>query len=598
MNDLESIVKSAHDAEKNEQDVSNEFSIPVYEIRREESRLGIYLKGFPKSAKNISYTLLNDMMIHRMMPIAQIADTLSLTKATVTLCIKHYHIVVDDDTKSQIRRNAYLWASKKSREVFNDPESKARIMKHKRDTCMRRYGTSSPILNAEVRKKIDNTLIEKYGKGGSPFANKDIQEKSRKTMMKKYGSDISWKSEAIKTKIKETNLERYGVDNPMKSPDIKKKASNTNLERYGVKWNTECKASREKAKESYIRHYGVDNPSKSPEVLDKITSSMNRGYSEHERIVAELLNDLDIPYITNDHTIIGKELDFIIPSRKLAIEVSPVFTHHSNERQIMTVPPKPPAYHKNKHDMAEKAGYELITLFDRFLIKDRWETMTAPFITMKVLGKATRTLYARQTVIYHETNRKGKDSCRRFIADNHFNGNTPAQEYFAIYEKGTDNMVGAFSLRHPTGRADNFIELSRLAWKADTQVRYGLSKIVNFIAKTMTQSRFLLSFSDNDMGNGYSYLSSGFSYDGYTEPSLHFVNPHDAMDCYSWQVATPWGAKSGVISRLIHPMEVNKREAKKIVETILPHRTDNGHGYFSYYDSGNKRWIYDLNELR
>ena len=50
-------------------------------------------------------------------------------------------------------------------------------------------------------------------------------------------------------------------------------------------------------------------------------------------------------------------------------------------------------------------------------------------------------------------------------------------------------------------------------------------------------------------------------------------------------------AKSGVIARKIQPMNLNRDEARKIVETKLPHRTDNKEGYVAQFDAGNRVWL-------
>lgn len=597
MNEIEQLIKNAHKNGISDIRLSDGTCIPLYIIRRKESQIGIYLKGFPSTMRKIPYDAIYDMSVNKKMPPTEIADILSSKPSTISRAIEHYHIVISDGTRAIMRARAYEIAAKKQKALFADPKKKAEMLHRREEASIKRFGTRNPMQSQQVKDKVNKTLEKRYGKGGSPFANAAVREKSRKTMMARYGVESSWEAEETKEKIRKTNIERYGVDNPMKSQKIRDKAIKTNMERYGVKWNTLSNEARAKAVKTYMSHYGVDNPSKSPEVLDKIAKSMKRGESCYEKMVSSLLNDLGVEYETNNHTLIGQELDFVIPSKRLAIEVSPSFTHHSNENKVLTVPPKKPSYHRKKHIMAEEKGYELITLFDSYLTKERWNMMTVPFLTLKICGQSTRTIYARNTYITHETSRKGRQECVKFISANHFNGNTPAQEYFSIKDKdGT--IVGAFSLRKVRGKGNEFIELSRLAWKVDTQVRYGLSKVVHAISKTMKEATTLISYSDNDMGNGYSYKKSGFSYDGETYPGLHFVNPHDPMDSYSWQVATTWGAKQGVISRLIRPMEITKKEAKIIVEKELPHRSDNGKGYFAYYDSGNKKWSYDLNSIR
>jgi hypothetical protein len=570
--------------------------IPLHELRREESRTGDHLRGFPKSTELIPYEQLLHMITVDQTPMAGISDELQVSRSMVVSAIKFYQIDISPETRAVMRRKAYDIARSKYRAMCDDPVRSREIRAKTKATNMRKYGVESPTQSPDVKARINKTLRRKYGKGGSPFANKSVRDKAKKTMIERYGVDISWKSEEVKAKIRRTNIQRYGDAVATRSPAVKNKSMNTNMERYGVKWNTVSPEAREKAKASYMRHYGVDNPSKSPEVLNKIARSMNRGESANEKMVADLLDSIGVAYRTNDHDMIGQELDFVIPSAKLAIEVSPCFTHHSNESQVLTIKPKKRSYHKHKHDMVEQLGYELITLTDSHMTRERWRDLTSPFLTLKATGRAEHVMYGRTVTISHETTRSGRRECGSFIDKYHFSGNTPASDYFSVRDAG-GAMVGAFSLRKPRKSTGGDIELARLVWRNDVQVRYGLSKIVHTIARTIPANT-LLSYSDNSMGNGYSYMRAGFAYQGDTEPGLHFVNPHDPMDNYSWQVATPWGAKSGIIARLIRPMEITKKEAKIIVEKDLPHRSDDGKGYFAYYDTGSKRWEYDLRSLR
>lgn len=98
-------------------------------------------------------------------------------------------------------------------------------------------------------------------------------------------------------------------------------------------------------------------------------------------------------------------------------------------------------------------------------------------------------------------------------------------------------------------------------------------------------------FSDNDLGDGNGYKQAGAEFIGETGPSLKFVSWSDPTDTYSWQIATTWGAKSGVVAKLSGNRTFETRsEIEKYIELEMPHRTDEKYGYDRIYTSGSKRW--------
>lgn len=140
---------------------------------------------------------------------------------------------------------------------------------------------------------------------------------------------------------------------------------------------------------------------------------------------------------------------------------------------------------------------------------------------------------------------------------------------------------------------DESLELKRLAFLPDVMVAYGLSKLVSHIPHLIEDGinyHCLYSYSRNDMGTGDGYRKAGFELVRGTAASLHWVNPLDPYDRYSWQVSTPWSAKHGVISRVIGGTDMTRREAETFMERDMPHRNDNGRGYVRVYDSGSKLW--------
>ena len=79
------------------------------------------------------------------------------------------------------------------------------------DIMIKKYGTTVPYKNNEIRDKGINTVLDRYGVR-SPMQLDFVKEKSKQTCLKKYGVEYSFQSENNKTKSKQTLLERYGVE--------------------------------------------------------------------------------------------------------------------------------------------------------------------------------------------------------------------------------------------------------------------------------------------------------------------------------------------------------------------------------------------------
>lgn len=331
---------------------------------------------------------------------------------------------------------------------------------------------------------------------------------------------------------------------------------------------------------------------------DDRLSQLTGGFSRYENQVYDLLQSMDVKFEVHNRSL-GFELDFYLPELKLAIECSPLATHNSNMfRQDDTIfKSKTLNYHANKYEIARQNGITLITLFEKQFVPDVWRNKTVPMLRRLVTGHADVTLYARQIDIRLMSRPDDKKLVDAFLERYHMDGKTPARIRYGLFYR--DELVGVatFGLpATPSYKDGQTLELKRLAFKSDTQVRYGISKIVARLAKDYPDYARLMTYSNNNMGHGLGYERAGFTFVKDTGAQLTFVNPKDPLDTYSWSVATPWGAKSGVIAKLLGSQDVTSAQARQLVETELPHRTDDGVGYVAFYDTGNKLWIKDLHE--
>lgn len=328
----------------------------------------------------------------------------------------------------------------------------------------------------------------------------------------------------------------------------------------------------------------------------KLVYSLMNEHSAYTEKVLALLQSLGVKFEVHNRSL-GFELDFYLPELKLAIECSPLATHNSNLfRQDDTMfKPKTPNYHYNKYKVARQNGITLITLFEKQFVPDVWTNKTAPMLRRLVTGHADVTLYARQIDIRLMSQPNDKKLADAFLERYHMDGKTPARIRYGLFYQ--NELVGVATFSEPATPAykdGQTLELKRLAFKSDTQVRYGISKIVARLAKDYPDYTRLMTYSNNNMGHGLGYERAGFTFVKETGAQLTFMNPKDPLDTYSWSVATSWGAKSGVIAKLLGSQDMTNDQARQLVETVLPHRRDDGIGYMAFYDTGNKLWMKSL----
>lgn len=140
------------------------------------------------------------------------------------------------------------------------------INEKRKNTCLERYNNPN-YRNIEQQQE---TNLKKYGRKCSMinYTGYTNPEKRKETNNKKYGGNSPTCSDEIKEKIKNTCLEKYGVvsvlsinrniNNRCHTPEIRKKAIQTSIEKFGEN-NIN---NREAAKQTCIERYGVSNKRK------------------------------------------------------------------------------------------------------------------------------------------------------------------------------------------------------------------------------------------------------------------------------------------------------------------------------------------------
>jgi len=123
-------------------------------------------------------------------------------------------------------------------------------------------GSCHPLRGAQNRRE---TNLKKYGSTCS-LNDSHVRAKAHKTCIDRYGAINPFQSEKIKQQICDDNVAKYGVSNTQQRNDVRQKTIATNLARYGVACTLNDPDTLEKIRKTNLKKYGVENPIQNREV--------------------------------------------------------------------------------------------------------------------------------------------------------------------------------------------------------------------------------------------------------------------------------------------------------------------------------------------
>lgn len=195
-----------------------------------------------------------------------------------------------------------------------------------------------------------------------------------------------------------------------------------------------------------------------------------------------------------------KELDIIIPSKRIAIEYNGLYWHTTRKLS--------PDYHKTKSDLCKEKGIRLIHIWE-----DDWKEKQDV-----VKSFLAATLTTIPTVYGRETRLKeiSKSVAKTFLERNHIQGSTRNTLSTGLFHE--DSLVSVCSFT----RGKEHWELVRHACKKNIRVLGALGKHTKNFLKTHTNIK-LISFCDLSMFTGTSYEAAGFKLDKALPPDYKYV---------------------------------------------------------------------------
>lgn len=500
----------------------------------------------------------------------------------------------------------------------DNPSKSDDIRKKVEDTNMDKYGVKYPMQSDKFIEKSKDTFNKNYGVD-NPSKLRKVREKAENTMLKKYGVRHAMQSDEFIEKSKKTFVENYGVDNPSKLREVRKKAEDTMMEKYGVKHAMQSNEFIEKSKRTNMEKYGASSFLLSEKYKKSMIDFIQRRNSElvnndryslldsdnteynilcnicnsefpiqrqlyrnrlnrNEEIClvcnpissgisfmeVEILEFLRLNYngviISNDRSLIGKELDIYLPDMNLAFEFNGLYWHSELFKNK--------SYHLDKTTDCLSKGINLIHIWE-----DDWlnKTNIIKSIILNKIGKSKR-IFARKC---HIRELDDNSKIREFLNENHIQGFVGSNIKLGLYNG--DELVSLMtfgSLRKSLGQVNKIgsYELLRFCNKLNTSVVGGASKLFKYFIRNY-KFNDIISYSDNSRGIGNLYNKLGF--DLLKETSIN----------YYW-------CKNGIKYH-----RFNFRKDKLVSEGYDSSKTERvimyERGYFRVFDCGNKKWIYE-----
>ena len=485
------------------------------------------------------------------------------------------------------------------------------VKEKKKQTSMNNWGVENPILSERVQKKVKKSMMDRYGVE-YPSQSPEIQLKYQNTMMVKYGVLHPSQLESVKEKKKQTSMNNWGVEHPSQSDEIKEKKKQTSMDNWGTSTPMMNKIIKDKVKNSFNKTYMSKHPdiknileingeriyvccctdtscnscqekqyrinhslyhSRNGQNIEKCTIKNPIDHKSKdtsiELFVHDILDNYNIPYITNTRVINNQELDIFIPSKNIGIECNGIYWHSDKIKM--------PRYHYNKYMNHIKNGIEMITIWED------WIKTKPEIIKSIILSKLD--LYDKQISDENlNVNELSRNVCDKFLEQNHVMGKVKSSVRLGLYMGQELVSVMCFRKINQYRKSNENIYHNDVEWELvrfcnllNTRIDISHSKLLNYFIENYNPEKIVV-FSPHDISDKKIYEDSGF------------VKQYDIMGTY-WYVDERSQTRH-------HRYEF--RKSKLVKDGYDPNLSEfeimNNLPYMRIYDSGQDKYIWTKKE--
>ena len=457
-----------------------------------------------------------------------------------------------------------------------NPTTILKMVSSQKSTSLKKYGVDHPMKSMSVVENFKTSMVKKYGVTSALKLEKFV-DKADNTRFERYG-DAGYNNTDLR---KKTCIERYGVDNPGKVQSIVDSATtkrkNNHYEfllKYCSDQGVEFLCSKENYKGYHFSNeYEFKCISCQRRFLGTVYALENIfcDYCHPERIssleedVYKFLQSIlkkEEVIIRKDRTVlVGKELDFYVPSKKLAIEMNGLYWHSEHGNGVKK------NYHLNKTKSCAYHGISLLHIFENEWFNKRDIVKS---IIKTSLGIPSVKVFARKC----EVVRVNDSDKNVFLNKNHLQGEDKSTVKLGLKYKG--ELVSVMTFRKSSRFEKNVEwELTRFCNKLDTVIVGGAGKLFCHFLENYNP-KMIVSYCDRRYFSGGVYQKLGFNFVKHTPPGYSVI-----IDKYK---------------DLRHRMSFQKHKLSKILKSFDPLKTEwvnlVENGYDRIWDCGHSKWIF------
>lgn len=281
----------------------------------------------------------------------------------------------------------------------------------------------------------------------------------------------------------------------------------------------------------------------------------------------------------------GLEIDLYDPERKLGIEYHGLLFHCSRRC-------KDNMRHKRKADLAERAGIQLIQIYETEWLQKR-ECVIDKIDA--ILHMDMTSVYARKLELKIMNSDKERAEVNSFMEENHIQGKAPYKWGVALMDNS--GIVAACTFRYGTGYAaggqaegtDKYWELNRFASRLHTSVTGGLSRCISAFAKEHPDVDSVVSFADRrwTCPTRSAYSSSGFTEVCRVEPNYMYTK----LDAKKPLLNKQFMRKAAIARRA---SVAGSKESSVYSPDKTEFQMATELGYYRIYDAGKIKYRIDL----
>ncbi len=285
--------------------------------------------------------------------------------------------------------------------------------------------------------------------------------------------------------------------------------------------------------------------------------------STGEQEIFNFLKSYFLDVYNRDRKLISpKELDIVIPSKKVAIEYCGLYWHSEQMG-------KERYYHFNKWKQCKDRGYQLITIFEDEWLNHKDIVLSRLSNILKIPNQET--IFARKCKI-KEIDSKTKN---KFLDANHIQGKDRSRIKLGAFFD--DRLISVMTFSVPSiakGKKfkEDVFELNRFCSEQGIICTGIASRLFKYFIKKY-KPKEVYSYADIRWSTGKLYSNLGFYFDGYSAPNYWYI--------YKYKRIHRFNFRKNVLDRKLIEFNPDLTETQNM----------NNNGFTRVWDCGNLKFI-------